>query len=160
MMSETSHRLGVGFIGSGFVTRFHIRSWVGVRDADIRGIWSPNPEHAREAAGLARQLGVGDARPYPSLHELVQSPDIDVIWICSPDDACAVVVEELGISIIDFAKLNRVKAYLKERSVAFMRLCRKLSLSWTPVALAASSKRVATLENVGCRSVLLALLNA
>jgi len=26
-------RLGVGFIGSGFVTRFHLRSWVGVRDA-------------------------------------------------------------------------------------------------------------------------------
>jgi hypothetical protein len=142
MMSETSHRLGVGFIGSGFVTRFHIRSWVGVRDANIRGIWSPNPEHAGEAAGL------------------VQPPDLNAIWVCSPDDACAVVVEELGISIIDFAKLNRVKAYLKERSVAFMRLCRKLSLSWTPVALAASSKRVATLENVGCRSVLLALLNA
>jgi predicted dehydrogenase len=88
-------RLGVGFIGSGFVTRFHIRSWVGVRDADIRGIWSPNPEHAREAAGLARQLGVGDARPYPSLHELVQSPDIDVIWICSPNDARLAVVEEI-----------------------------------------------------------------
>jgi len=28
-------RLGVGFVGAGFVARFHIRSWVGVRDADV-----------------------------------------------------------------------------------------------------------------------------
>jgi predicted dehydrogenase len=88
-------RLGVGFVGSGFVTRFHIRSWVGVRDADIRGIWSLNPAHAREAAGLARELGVGDAKPYASLRELVQSPDIDVIWICSPNDTRLAVVEEI-----------------------------------------------------------------
>ena len=57
-----SQRLGVGFIGSGFITRFHIQSWVGVRDADVRGIYSPNPEHAASAAGLARDLRVGEAR--------------------------------------------------------------------------------------------------
>ena len=39
-------RLGVGFIGSGFITRFHIHSWIGVRDADVRGILSPHPERA------------------------------------------------------------------------------------------------------------------
>ena len=38
----SSSTLGIGFIGSGFNTRFHIRSWVGVRDADVRGVWSPN----------------------------------------------------------------------------------------------------------------------
>lgn len=95
MRQGKTNRLGVGFIGSGFVTRFHILSWVGVRDADIRGIWSPHHDHAREAAGLARELGIGDAKPYASLRELVQSPDIDVIWICSPDDARLAVVEEI-----------------------------------------------------------------
>src|SRR6266542_1707276 len=95
IMRGTSNRLGVGVVGSGFVTRFHIRSWVGVRDADVRGIWSPNQTHAREAAGLASELGVGDARPYQSLRELVQSPDIDAIWICSPNDARLAVVEEI-----------------------------------------------------------------
>ena len=34
-------RLGVAFVGSGFITRFHIRSFVGVRDADVVGVWSP-----------------------------------------------------------------------------------------------------------------------
>ena len=52
----TSSKLGIGFIGSGFNTRFHIRSWVGVRDADVRGVWSPKPLHAEEAASLAKQL--------------------------------------------------------------------------------------------------------
>ena len=40
-------------LGSGFITRFHIRSWVGVRDADVRGVWSPTAARAEEAAGLA-----------------------------------------------------------------------------------------------------------
>ncbi len=82
-----ARRLGVGFIGSGFITRFHIRSWVAVRDADIRGIWSPNKAHAEEAAGLARSLHVGEARAFASIEEMVAAPEIDCIWICGPNHA-------------------------------------------------------------------------
>jgi predicted dehydrogenase len=81
----TEKRLGIGFIGSGFITRFHIQSWVGVRDADVRGVWSPNHEHAEEAAALARSLRVGDARAFASIEEMVASPDIDCVWICGPN---------------------------------------------------------------------------
>ena len=49
--SSMAGRLGVGFIGSGFMTRFHIRSWEAVRDADIRGIYSPTRANAEDAAG-------------------------------------------------------------------------------------------------------------
>src|SRR5262249_36593481 len=73
--------LGVGFIGSGFITRFHIKSWVGVRDADILGIWSPNPTHREEAASMARALRVGNARAFSSIEEMVAAPEIDCIWI-------------------------------------------------------------------------------
>ena len=79
--------LGVGFIGSGFMTRFHIRSWQGVRDADVRGVWSPNRERAEEAAALARELLVGDAKAYGSIEEMVADPAIDCIWICGPNFA-------------------------------------------------------------------------
>ena len=78
-------RLGVGFIGSGFITRFHIRSWKAVREADVRGVWSPNRIHAEEAAALAQSLRVGDARAFNSIEEMVASPDIDCIWICGPN---------------------------------------------------------------------------
>jgi ornithine cyclodeaminase/alanine dehydrogenase-like protein (mu-crystallin family) len=62
-------RLGIGMIGSGFNARFHLHAFVGVRDADIRGIWSPNEKNASEAAGLARSLDVGE----PRLHSRVET---------------------------------------------------------------------------------------
>ena len=80
-------RLGIGFIGSGFITRFHIKSFVAVRNGDVRGVWSPNQKHAAEAADLARSLRVGDARAFATIEEMVASPDIDCIWICGPNHA-------------------------------------------------------------------------
>jgi predicted dehydrogenase len=77
--------LGIGFIGSGFVTRFHIQSLVAVRDAEVRGIWSPTVRHAEAAAALARQLGVGEARAFDSIAAMVSDSSIDAIWICGPN---------------------------------------------------------------------------
>jgi predicted dehydrogenase len=82
-----TRRLGVGFIGSGFMTRFHIRSWQAVRDGDVRGVWSPNRAHAEEAAALARDLDVGDAVAFPTLEAMVEDPAIDCIWLCGPNYA-------------------------------------------------------------------------
>jgi predicted dehydrogenase len=90
-----SKRLGVGFIGSGFITKFHIQSWVAVRDADILGVWSPQYENAAGAAGLARQLGVGAARAYRSITEMVADPAIDAIWICGPNHRRVENLEEI-----------------------------------------------------------------
>ncbi len=78
-------RLGIGFIGSGFITKFHIKSFVAVRDADINGVWSPNKKHAEETAALARSLRVGNAQAFKTIEEMVASPDIDAIWICGPN---------------------------------------------------------------------------
>lgn len=78
-------RLGIGFIGSGFITRFHIESWVAVRDSDVRGVWSPNPARANDAAALARERGVGEAKAFESIESMVKDPSIDAIWICGPN---------------------------------------------------------------------------
>jgi predicted dehydrogenase len=78
-------RLGIGFIGSGFITRFHIKSFVAVRDADVLGVWSPNKQHSEEAAALARESRVGDCRSFNSIEDLVASPEIDAIWLCGPN---------------------------------------------------------------------------
>jgi predicted dehydrogenase len=78
-------RLGVGFIGSGFISRFHIQSWQAVRDADVLGVWSPNRENAESAAALARDLRVGEAKAYASIEDMVADPAIDAIWICGPN---------------------------------------------------------------------------
>jgi predicted dehydrogenase len=81
----TRRTLGIGFIGSGFVTRFHIQSFVAVRDAEVRGVFSPNQTHAGEAAALARDLGVGEARTFESIAGMVADPSINAIWICGPN---------------------------------------------------------------------------
>ena len=78
-------KLGVGFIGSGFVTKFHLQAWRGVRDADVLGIYSPNPDHAAATAALARELRVGNASPFNSIEEMVAAPDIDCLWLCGPN---------------------------------------------------------------------------
>ncbi len=91
----TSRRLGVGFIGSGFNAKFHLRAWRGVRDADVRGIWSPSTERAGATAALARELDVGDCRPFPSIADMVADPAIDAIWLTGPNFARIENVEEI-----------------------------------------------------------------
>jgi predicted dehydrogenase len=90
-----SDRLGIGIIGGGFVARFHIRSWVGVRNADILGVVSRQDNTAEEAAALARRLGVGDAKVYRSITDMVADPAIDALWICAPNFARIEVMEEI-----------------------------------------------------------------
>ena len=90
-----SGRLGVGFIGSGFNTQFHLRAWSGVRDADVLGIWSPKRKHAESTAALARALDVGEARAYRSITDMVADPAIDAIWLAGPNHARVENVEEV-----------------------------------------------------------------
>ena len=82
-----SRSLGIGFIGSGFNAQFHIRSMVGVREADVRGVWSPNHKNAERTARLARTLDVGDATAYASLEAMIADPAIEAIWLCGANHA-------------------------------------------------------------------------
>ena len=93
-------RLGVGFVGGGFISRFHIRSWVGVRDADVMGIVDPDGARAREAAVLARDLGVGEARVFKSLSAMIADPAIDAVWICSPNYTRLEVMDEIAQAVL------------------------------------------------------------
>jgi len=92
----TDQRLGIGFIGSGFNARFHLEAMVGVRDADVLGVWSPTRRHAAETAALARTLGVGDAKPYWSIAAMVADPSIHALWLCGPNYARVENVEEIA----------------------------------------------------------------
>lgn len=100
-------RIGVGFVGSGFITRFHIISWQAVRSSDVRGVWSPNPENAAAAAGLARDLRVGDAKAFASITDMVADPTIDAIWICGPNHRRIENMEEI-VAAVEAGKGNLV----------------------------------------------------
>jgi predicted dehydrogenase len=92
-MSE--HRLGVGFVGSGFNARFHIQGWRGVRNGDVLGVWSPNKKNAESAATLARDIDVGKAKAYQSITDMVADPAIDAIWVTGPNQARVENIEEI-----------------------------------------------------------------
>jgi predicted dehydrogenase len=98
-----SGRLGIGFIGSGFNTKFHLHAFTGVRDADVHGIYSPTKRNAETTAALARELDLGDTRAYRSIGEMVADPRIDAIWLCGPNHARIENVEE----IVDTIKSGR-----------------------------------------------------
>ena len=57
-----TRRLGVGFIGSGFITRFHIRSWAGRPRRRRPRRLEPEPGARRGCRGAGAVVRVGDAR--------------------------------------------------------------------------------------------------
>jgi predicted dehydrogenase len=92
-MSNT--RLGVGFVGSGFIARFHLQSWIGIRDGDVLGVWSPNAANAGSAAALARDLDIGQAKAYGSITDMVADPAIDALWLTGPNHTRVENIEEI-----------------------------------------------------------------
>src|SRR6266699_1911196 len=80
-------RLGIGMIGSGFNAKFHLLGLVAVRDADVLGVWSPNQNNAADTATIARQLGVGQAKAYPSIAAMVEDPAIYAMCLSGPNSA-------------------------------------------------------------------------
>src|SRR5947207_6966317 len=92
-------RLGIGMVGSGFNAKFHLLGLVAVRDADVLGVWSPNQNNAADTASIARQLGVGEAKAYPSIAAMIEDPAIDAIWLSGPNFARIENVEEIVSAI-------------------------------------------------------------
>jgi predicted dehydrogenase len=91
--------LGIGIIGSGFNARFHLHAFVGVRDAEIKGIWSPNEKNAEEAARLAGSLDVGEPKLHRSISDMVADPAIEAVWLCGPNHTRVENVEEITNAI-------------------------------------------------------------
>src|SRR6266704_283914 len=95
----STERLAIGFVGSGFNARFHIQSLTSVREIDVRGVYSPNEKNAASSAALARELDVGDARPYKSIRDMVADPAINALWLCGPNQARIANIEEIVAAI-------------------------------------------------------------
>ena len=99
-MPSNHKHLGIGFVGGGFITRFHIQSLTGVRNVDVVGVMSRTMKSAEESAGLARTIGVGDnAKAYESITDMIADPEIDALWICSPNFARIETFEEIASAI-------------------------------------------------------------
>jgi len=103
MSNNNVKRLGIGFIGGGFITRFHIQSLIGVRDCDVIGVMSKTRSSAEESCALARKLRVGDAEVYNSVTDMISNPNIHALWICAPNFTRIEIMEEI-VSAIESGK--------------------------------------------------------
>ncbi len=103
MSNKNMKRLGIGFIGGGFITRFHIQSLIGVRDCDVIGVMSKTKSSAEESCALARKLRVGDAEVYNSVTDMISNPNIHALWICAPNFTRIEIMEEI-VSAIESGK--------------------------------------------------------
>ena len=96
-------RIGIGFVGGGFITRFHIQSLIGVRNCDVIGVMSRTRSSAEESASLARTIGVGDAKVYDTVTDMVMDANINALWICAPNFTRIEIMEEI-VSVIESGK--------------------------------------------------------
>src|SRR6202521_4225668 len=97
--SVMAKRLGIGFVGAGFMNRFHVASLVGVRDCEVTGVFSPTRAHAELLAATAHDLGVGETAVHGSITELIADPNVDALWIASTNDTRVAVVEEIVAAV-------------------------------------------------------------
>jgi len=95
-----NNRIGIGFIGGGFITRFHIQSLISVRNCDVVGVMSRTQASAEESAALAKSIGVGDdAKVYDSITDMIADTAIDALWVCSPNFTRIETFEEIANAI-------------------------------------------------------------
>ena len=89
-------RLGVGFLGTGFVINtFHANAWRGVRNADITGVCDLNEDRAKATAGLCKNLRIGKPKIYTDVSEMVKASDVNAIWMAIPNFARIPVMEAI-----------------------------------------------------------------
>ena len=96
-------RIGIGFIGGGFITRFHIQSLIGVRNCDVLGVMSRTRSSAEESALLAQTIGVGDAQVFDTVADMVMDKNINALWICAPNFTRIEIMEEI-VNVIEAGK--------------------------------------------------------
>ena len=84
--SEAPPPLRIGFIGSGFIAKFHAKSFQAVRHAQITGVFSPNPTHRQALADAVNAAELGPCRAHADLESLLAADDVDAIWLLAPND--------------------------------------------------------------------------
>ena len=96
--------LRVGFVGAGFVARFHAIALKQMRGIDLAGVYSPNRGPA--FASFAKDLGLGDPVSYNSVTELAKH--VDCIAIFAPNFTRLPIMEEIAAAVTAGVELKGV----------------------------------------------------
>jgi predicted dehydrogenase len=96
--------LRLGFIGAGFIARFHATALKQVRGVDLVGVVSPN--RAASFAEFVRQNQLGDCQPYKTVGELCRA--CDVVCILAPNHLRVELMTQITEAVKAGAKLKGI----------------------------------------------------
>ncbi len=115
-MATENRIYGVGIVGAGWVSGEHIKAYASNDNARVVGIYSRTAERAK---AKLEECGV-EGKVFSSFDELLASPDIDIVSICSPPSVHAeqviaaasagkhIVIEKpVAMSIADVRKMQK-----------------------------------------------------
>jgi len=85
MTTLPKERLRIGFIGSGFIAQFHLRSMIGVRNIDVVAVYSRDEQKRSRFARLVSELELGECRSHATLESMLADENVDAIWVTSPN---------------------------------------------------------------------------
>ena len=91
--------LRIGFVGSGFIAHFHVKSFESVRNAQITGVFSPTPAKRQALADAVNAAELGPCRAHDSLEALLCADDVDAIWVLAPNDSRLDVMRALNAAV-------------------------------------------------------------
>lgn len=77
--------LRVGFVGSGFIAHFHLKSMLGVRNVEVTGVYSRSAKNRQRFVDQVAELGLGACTGHDSLESMLHADNVDAIWILSPN---------------------------------------------------------------------------
>ena len=105
--------LKLGFVGAGFIAKFHMRALMQLRGMEIAGITSKTLSQAEELSATVKANGLGDGVVYSSVAEMAKN--VDAIAVYVPN----FVREEIVGQIVDAVKQGaELKGVICEKPLA------------------------------------------
>ena len=129
---DTSKKLKIGIIGTGWIAGTHMREYAKMPDVEVVACADLVPGKA-EAFCIER--GIPDAKCYPSHKELIDAGEVDAVSICTYNTThaeCAIYALEHGVHVL----LEKPMCLTTEEAVAICRAEKKsgalLSIGFQP----------------------------
>lgn len=98
--------LKLGFVGAGFVSNFHARALMQVRNMQISGITSRTKASAERFSAMVKENGLGEGIVYATVAEMASH--VDAIAICAPNFVRVDVMEQVVDAVTKGAVLKGV----------------------------------------------------
>ena len=97
--NEAPPALRIGFVGSGFIAKFHAKSFQAVRHVQITGVYSPTPANRDALVKAVNDAELGPCRAHADLESLLVADDVDAIWLLAPNDRRLEIMRAINAAV-------------------------------------------------------------